>query len=184
MITRDAAIELIERKINNKNLIKHMLATEAIMKELAPRLGGDPKMWGLAGLVHDVDYKKTEKTPEKHGLVGSNWLLDLGYPDDVVHAVSCHNERTGIKRENKMDDALYACDPLTGLIVASALIHPDKKLSSIDVPFIMKRFTEKRFAAGANREQIESCSNLNMELEEFIGVGLKAMQGISKELGL
>ena len=184
MISRDKALELIKQKVKNKNLIKHMLATEAIMNELALKLDGDQELWGLAGLVHDVDYKETEKTPEKHGLVGSNWLSDLGYPDDVIHAVSCHNEMTGVKRESKMDDALYASDPLTGLIVASALIHPDKKLSSIDVPFIMNRFTEKRFAAGANREQMKSCSNFGMELEEFVGVGLKAMQGISKELGL
>jgi putative nucleotidyltransferase with HDIG domain len=184
VITRESALELIKKKVDNRNLIKHMLATEAIMSELAKRFGGDEFLWGLAGLVHDVDYKETEKTPEKHAIVGAEWLKELGYPEDVIHAVSCHNELTGVKRENKMDESLYTCDPLTGLIVACGLIHADKKLSSIDVHFVMKRFKIKRFAAGAKREQIQNCENIGIPLEEFIGLGLKAMQRISEDLGL
>ncbi len=184
MITRESAYKLVLEKISNKNLIKHMLATEAVMSQLAKKFGEDEELWGLAGLVHDIDYTETEKTPEKHALVGSKWLEELGYPEDVCYAVSCHNSMTGVKRVSKMDEALHTCDPLTGLIVACALIHKDKKLSSIDVPFVLNRFKEKRFAAGANRDQIENCISLGLSLEEFIGIGLEAMKGISKELGL
>lgn len=184
MITRESAFELVKSKIKNKNLIKHMLATEAVMAYAARKFGEDEKIWGLAGLVHDVDYMETEKNPEKHALVGSKWLSELGYPEEVCYAVSCHNHMTGVKRICKMDETLYSCDPLTGLIVACALIHKDKKLASIDVPFIMNRFKEKRFAAGANREQIENCKNIDLTIEEFVEMGLEAMQGISKELGL
>ncbi|MEZ4812755.1 MAG: HDIG domain-containing protein [Caldisericia bacterium] len=184
MITRESAYKLVLEKISNKTLIKHMLATEAVMALVAEKFGEDKDLWGLAGLVHDIDYTETEKTPEKHALVGSKWLEELGYPKEICYAVSCHNSMTGVKRISKMDETLYTCDPLTGLIVACALIHKDKKLEPIDVPFVLNRFREKRFAAGANREQIENCSNIGLTLEEFIDIGLEAMKGISKELGL
>lgn len=184
MVSRDDGLKLVERKVGNRNLIKHMLATEAIMKALAVKFNSDIDAWGLAGLVHDVDYKKTEKKPEEHGLIGAKWLEELGYPTDVIKAVSCHNEMTGVPIESTMDKALHVCDPLTGLIVACALIHPDKKLSSIDVPFILNRFKERRFAAGASREQMERCTEIGLTLEEFVEIGLVAMRGISDELGL
>jgi len=182
--SRDDGLRLVERKVGNSNLIKHMLATEAIMRALAVKFDADVDAWGLAGLVHDVDYKKTEKNPEKHGLVGASWLEELGYPADVIKAVSCHNEMTGVPMESIMDKALHVSDPLTGLIVACALIHPDKRLSSIDVPFVLNRFKERRFAAGASREQMEKSSEIGLTLEEFVEIGLNAMRGISEELGL
>lgn len=184
MPTRDEALALVKSKISNKNLIKHMLAVEAIMRALAMRLGEDPELWGLAGLVHDVDYMETEADPKKHAWIGAQLLEQLGYPKDLVQAVRSHNPENGSNKTSIFDEALYTSDPLTGLIVACALIHPDKKLSSIDTPFVLNRFKEKRFAAGASREQIQNCDGLGLTLEEFVELGLNAMQGISSDLGL
>ena len=184
MINREESLKLVKSKIPNKNLIKHMLATEVIMRALAKRLGGDQEKWALAGLVHDVDYMETEQNPKLHARMGSELLASLGYPEDIVQAVLSHNEMNGSKRTSIMDEALYTSDPLTGLIVACALIHPDKILASLDTDFILNRFKEKRFAAGANREQIQNCEKLGLSLEDFITLGLIAMQEISNELGL
>lgn len=184
MMDRQEALELVKKHVKTRNLIKHMLATEAVMKALAERFGEDEGKWALAGLLHDIDYDETAHDPDRHSLVGGEMLEKLGLPDDVVGAVKAHNEAHGLPRETRLDKALYAVDPLTGLLVAAALIHPEKKLSAIDVGFVMNRFKESSFARGANRDQIRSCSELGLSLEEFVGIGLAAMQGIAEELGL
>lgn len=184
MMDRQEALDLVKEHVKTRNLIKHMLATEAVMKALAERLGEDQDKWALAGLLHDIDYDETAHDPNRHSLVGGEMLEKLGLPDDVVHAVKAHNEAHGLPRETRLDKALYAVDPLTGLLVAAALIHPSKKLSAIDVGFVMNRFKESSFARGANRDQMKSCSELGLSLEEFIEIGLRAMQGIAGELGL
>lgn len=181
-MTRDECVELVTGHCKNRNLFKHMLATEAVMRGLARKLGQDAESWALAGLVHDLDYDETADDPSRHGLVSAEKLEELGFPSDIIHAVKAHNEHA--PRESAMDRALYASDPVTGLIVAAALMHPDKKLAGLDVDFVMRRFGEKRFAAGADREQIRACSELGLELEEFIGIAVAAMQGISDDLGL
>ncbi len=179
---RGERLELVKQNCGNANLLKHMLATEAVMAALARRLGEDEEAWAAAGLVHDLDYDETYEDPERHGLLSAEMLADAGFPDDIIHAVKAHNDKA--PRESAMDRALYASDPVTGLIVAAALMHPSKKLSGLDVDFVMRRFGEKRFAAGANREQIAACDELGLTLEEFIGTALHAMQGISEDLGL
>ena len=181
-MTRDEAWELVSAKVKNKNLQKHMLASEAIMRALARHLGEDEEKWGLAGLIHDIDYEETYDDPERHGLVSAEILEEKGVDADIVHAVRAHNEHT--ERETPLDDALYAADSLTGLIVAAALIHPEKKLSAIDKQFVLNRFKEKSFARGANRESIKICEKLGLSLEEFVEIGLEAMQEASEVLGL
>jgi putative nucleotidyltransferase with HDIG domain len=181
-LKREEAIEVVKSKVKNDRLLKHMLAAEAVMKAVAARLGESEEAWALAGLVHDVDYDETASAPERHGIIGASYLRELGVADDVLQAVESHAGHRNL--ESRMDKALYAADPLTGLIVASALMHPSKKIASIDTAFVLKRFKEKRFAAGANREQIKSCETLGLTLEEFVGISLAAMQGISQELGL
>ncbi|WP_427338863.1 HDIG domain-containing metalloprotein [Caloranaerobacter sp. DY30410] len=183
-MNRIEALKHVNANVKNKNLIKHMLATEAVMKGLARKLKQDEEKWGIAGLLHDIDYEKTAKNPEKHSLIGAEMLEKLGYDDDIVYAVKAHNDMHGLKRNSLMDKALYSSDPLTGLIVAAALISPEKKLNKIDVKFVLNRFKEKSFAKGANREQIAACKELGLELEEFIEIGLSSMQEISKELEL
>lgn len=181
-MTREEASTLLREKIKNANLIKHCLATEACLGELARLNGENAEIWGLAGLLHDIDYEETSSDTSRHGLVGAAFLESKGLPAEVVHAVQAHSGH--VAPNSRLDWALFAADPLTGLIVASALMHPNKKLGSLTVEFVMRRYKEKRFAAGANREQIATCSNLGMELSQFIEVCLRAMTGVSDQLGL
>lgn len=181
---REEAYQLVKKNIKQRNLVKHCLAVEAVMKKLADHFGEDVERWGLAGLLHDIDYEKTADDPERHSLIGGDMLAEMGLDDEIVHAVRAHNGVHGIPRKTLMDKALYASDPLTGLIVASALILPDKKLSAIDADFVLNRFGEKNFARGADRDVIASCSEMDLELEQFIALALSAMQESSKELGL
>lgn len=183
-MTRDEAIALLEQHIENPNLRKHILAVEAVMRRLARHFGEDEDRWGLAGILHDIDYEQTATDPDRHSLVGAQMLEGLGVEPEIVYAVKVHNDRHGLPRLSRLDKALHAADPLTGLIVAGALIRPEKKLAAVDTQFILNRFGEKSFARGANRETIRCCAELGLSLEEFIGLGLEAMQGIAGELGL
>jgi len=183
-VTREEALKVLKEHLKNKNLVNHCIAAEVVMRRLARQFGEDEELWGLAGLLHDIDYDDTKDDPATHSLKGAEILEQLGLPSDVVYAVKVHNEYHGLPRESRMDKALYAVDPLTGLVVAGALIKPEKKLAAIDVAFLMNRFNEKSFARGANREQIASCRELGLTLEEFIGFGLEAMQEHHAELGL
>ena len=181
---RKEALNLVKKHVKNKNLIKHMIATEAVMGALANHFYEDETSWRLAGLVHDLDYDQTAEEPEQHGLLTVQMLQELGFAEDIIHAVRTHNAALGFPRVSKMDKALYAADPVTGLIVAAALIHPAKKLSAIDSQFVLNRFGEKHFARGANREQIKACSELGLSLEEFVDISVDAMQKASGDLGL
>lgn len=181
---RTEALQLVKKHVKNKNLIKHMIATEAVMGALAEHFSEDVAAWRLAGLIHDLDYDKTADDPNQHGLLTVQMLQVLDFPETIIQAVRAHNEALGYPRISLLDKALYAADPVTGLIVAAALIHPEKKLSAIDTQFVLNRFGEKHFARGANREQIQACSELGMELEAFVSISLKAMQEASGELGL
>ncbi|MFY9146059.1 MAG: HDIG domain-containing metalloprotein [Bacillota bacterium] len=183
-MTRDDALALLKSHVSNRNLIKHMLAVEAVMASLAEKFGENEEEWRLAGLLHDIDYDKTATDPEAHSIVGAEILEREGLPEHVIYAVKVHNHHHGLPRKTILDKALYAVDPLTGLIVAAALIHPDKKLSSIDADFVLNRYKERSFARGADRDAIASCESFGMSLEEFVGVGLSAMQQIAGELGL
>ena len=179
---RQAALALMQERLKNKNLRKHVLAVAAVMKRLAPRFGGDPAVWETAGLLHDLDYEETLKDPERHGLLSAEWLREKGVAAEIIAAVLAHANKA--PRDVPLNRAAYCADPVTGLLVACALIHPDKKLGSIDVPFVLNRFKEKRFAAGADRERIRACAEMGLSLEEFLGEALAAMQGIAGELGL
>lgn len=182
---RQEALDYMMENVKNTNLRKHILAVEAVMRRLARRLGQDEEEWGLAGLLHDIDYETTKDSPDRHSIVGAEMLEQAGVAPDIVAAVKAHNDHHGLPRDSLMARALYAADPLTGLIVAAALISPAKKLSAIDAKFVHNRFGEKAFAKGARREPMLSAkAELGLDLGEFISLGLEAMQGISGELGL
>ncbi len=181
---REALVKEVESRIVTKNLLKHILAVEAVMRALARRFGEDEDRWGAAGLLHDIDYEETKTDPDTHSLLSGKIAKDLGFDDEIVDAVKAHNERHGIPRTTNMSKALYSGDPLTGLIVAAALISPEKKLSAIDTAFVVHRMGEESFAKGANRDIIRACSELGLSLDEFVSIGLQAMQGIHDELGL
>lgn len=181
---REDALDAIKAHVKNENLIKHMLATEAIMRSLARRLGEDEEEWGLTGLLHDIDMELTGGNMNSHSQLGADLVGELGASETMTHAILCHNETHNVPRETKLDKALFCADPLTGLIIAAALVRPDKKLASVEAKSVKKRFKEKSFATGANRQQISQCSQIGFELDEFIELGLEAMQGIATELGL
>jgi putative nucleotidyltransferase with HDIG domain len=183
-MTRDEALNSIKANVNNGNLIKHMVATEAIMRALARRLGEDEEEWGLTGLLHDIDIELIGDSLADHGRRGADLAAEQGVSPQVCHAIMCHNWTNGIPCETLLDSALLCTDPLTGLITAGALIRPDRKLSGLTVESLAKRFGERRFAAGASREQIAYCSAIGLDLDEFIGIGLEAMKGIAGDLGL
>ncbi len=184
-MTREEALELLEKKLKKRNLIKHSLAVEAVMGELARHFKlseEDVERWKMAGLLHDLDYQKTLKNPQKHGLIAYEWLKNSGLDDEVLEAIKSHPGY--IERKTLMAKALYASDPLTGLIVAAALIHPSKKLEQLTPEFIKKRYKEKRFAANASREQIASCNEFGLDLMQFFDIALRAMKKIHKDLDL
>lgn len=181
---REQALEELKGRIKNENLIKHSLAVESIMKELAFYFKEDIDKWGIAGLLHDIDYDKTAGDPSKHSLVGAEILETLDVESSIVYAVRAHNDYHKIERKRKIDKALYCADPMSGLIIASALILPSKKLEDVTEEFVMKRVDEKGFAKGANRDQIRACDQLGLSLEQFVELSLKALKNISVDLGL
>ncbi len=189
-MNREEAYEILTSLIKNENLIKHHLACEAAMKALYKRLNKvellqNEEIWGMVGLLHDADYELSKGHPEKHTLILEEKIGDKLRPD-IMYAIKSHNwTSNGVEPKSKMDWSIYCCDELTGLIVAAALIHPDKKLSALTVDFIINRFNEHSFAKGANRDQIIVCEReLSIPLNEFIGIVLRAMQNISSSLGL
>jgi len=183
-MTREEALDSIKANVENKNLVKHMLATEAIMRALARRLGEDEEEWGLTGLLHDIDVELTGEDMREHSKLGADLARELGASEEMAHAILCHNQTHGIPLETRLDKALVCADPLTGLIVASALVRPEKKLAGLEAKSAKKRFKEKSFASGADRQQISMCSEIGLELDEFIELGLEAMKGIAANLGL
>ena len=181
-MTREEALEWVKSEIKAPNLVKHILSVEAACRRIAEHFGDDPEYWGMAGLLHDLDYERTVNNPEEHTRLTATWLREKNFDENLIHAVMAHAD--AVEPISKLDWTLYAVDPATGLVMAAALMHPSKSLAGLDVPFLMKRFKEKRFAAGARRESIAACSNLGLTLEEFLGLTLEGMQRISGDLGL
>jgi putative nucleotidyltransferase with HDIG domain len=180
---REEILDSIRANIQDKNMRKHMLATEAIMRALAKRFEEDEDEWGLTGLLHDIDVELVEDEPSSHSKLGADIARELGASEAMARAILCHNEAHGIPQQTKLDKALFCADPLSGLITAVALIRPDK-LKGLTTKSVMKRFHEKRFAAGVDREQVAKCQEIGLELEEFITLGIQAMKGIAAELEL
>jgi predicted hydrolase (HD superfamily) len=185
---REKLLKILEKQIENKNIIKHMLATEACMRVLAEKLGAENKEeWAMAGLMHDGDYRD-DVPVEQQGVKIAEIMRDEGIevPESVAHAMAAHNWRnTGVEPKSLMDWALFTCDSLTGLIVAATLVLPSRKLADLKVENVLHRFKEKSFARGTRREDIALCEEkLGIPLEEFVKICLKAMRGISRELGL
>lgn len=178
---RNEALMLLSKKIKNKNLLKHMLAVEAIMKELADFFQEDREKWGLCGLLHDFDYEETLNDFSSHGLITERELKDK-VEEDVLRAIRAH---TGlVERTSLMEKAIYCADPVSGFIVAAALVLPEKKIAAVKVENLLNRFKEKHFAKGASRPQMEACSELGLSLPQFFEIALKAMNNIASELSL
>jgi len=184
-ITREQALELLHQHITSPQLIKHSLATEAVMRVLAGRLAADPDQWGLAGLLHDLDAQQTLDDPARHTHQTVDLLQKLNLDPELIEAVRLHNELAHPDRRSTcFQHALAAGETITGLISATALVYPDRRLASVKAKSVRKRFKEKAFAAGANREIIRECELCGIPLDEFCDICLQAMQQVSDELGL
>ncbi|MCL4366555.1 HD domain-containing protein [Patescibacteria group bacterium] len=192
---RDQALKLVGQMLKNPNLVKHCLAVEAIMRALAielhkrhpelPEDEFDQGEWELVGLLHDADYEITGKDLSRHTLETKARIAELGASQRVINAIKAHSEVIKPERENFLEKAIFAADELSGLITATALVRPDKKLASVTTDSVLKKFPQKAFAAGASREQILKCEDeLGIPLEEFVTIALQAMQKISDKLGL
>lgn len=187
-MTKDQALELLHSNMESPNLRKHCYAVAAVMKALAIRLGGDPEIWEIAGILHDADYEKTKDNTEQHTKLIFEWLKNHEVEDEIKGAILAHGWGFidgNPEPKTKMEWSLYCCDELTGFIIAIALIRPERTLAAVTVEAIMKKWNKKDFASGVHREQIELCEEkLGIPLNEFVTISLTAMQGISKELGL
>ena len=182
---RERALALLRRYVTNDVLIKHCLASEAIMRAAAVRLGEDPERWGLAGLLHDLDFEETKDSPSEHTSKAAAILTGEGLVEDIVQAIREHNaEGLGIARQSRMGIGLTAAETVTGLIVATALVQPDKRLASVKASSVRKRMKEKAFARNVSRERIVECEKIGLPLEEFLALSVEAMQRISCDLGL
>lgn len=182
---RQRALELIDQYIKNENLKKHLFAAENLMRHLAKRFNEDENLWGLAGLLHDLDWEMTKETPEKHPLIAVEILEKENFPKEVIEAIKKHNHLQGLIPETNLEKALYSTEEITGFIVAVALVMPNKKLSEVTVERVLSKWKEPSFARGVDREIILKTEEmLGIKLEELVEIALKSMQEISDVLGL
>ena len=184
-MNRDQAFEYLKTHIKSEGMIRHSLASEVVMRAAAVRLGEDPDRWGMAGLLHDVDVEITHADAATHAVVGAEMLAKEDFDSEFTEAIRRHNEQAaGVKRESTFQFALAACETITGLITATTLVYPDKKLASVKTKSIVKRMKEKSFAASVNRDNILECERIGIPLPEFAELAISAMKTISEELGL
>lgn len=183
-MTRNEALEIVKEHVKNPNLVKHMLAVETAMAAYANKLSEDEERWRVAGLLHDFDWE-IHPTLEEHPQKGSEILRERGVDEDMIRTILSHADHTGIPREKMIDKALHACDDITGLIIAVALVRPSKKLEDVKLKSIKKKWKQKEFAKGVNREEVEKAAqDFDVDLWDHIQTVLDAMKGISDELGL
>ena len=185
LITRAEALDLLKKHVKNERMIAHCLSSEAVMRALARRLGENEEKWGLAGLLHDLDVEITSANPLTHALVGAQMLNTMDLDADIVDAIRMHNEcATGLERSTIFQHALAAGETITGLITATAMVYPDRKVASVKPKSITKRMKEKAFAASINRESILECEKIGLSLDEFAALSIAAMSSISDQIGL
>ncbi len=181
---REEALQLVREKVDNRNLVNHMLAVEAIMRGLARHFSEDEELWGLTGLIHDIDYSSTEGSPERHTLEAEKILKGL-VPDEMTRAVKAHNsEHTGVTPETSMEKALVAADSLSGLLIACALVQPTKKIADVKPKSVKKKFKQKDFARNVNRERILLCEEIGLERPVFYELAIGSLKEIAPEIGI
>jgi uncharacterized protein len=182
---RDKAVELLHEFVKDEKMRVHCLASEAVLRAMAGRLGEDQEKWGLAGLLHDIDVEVTNADPEKHALEARNILSRYNLDPEIIDAIEMHNERaTGRERETLFQHALSAGETITGLVYATTLVYPDKKIASVKSKSVVKRMKEKAFAASVNRDHILECEKIGIPLPEFAELAVNAMREISDDIGL
>jgi putative nucleotidyltransferase with HDIG domain len=182
-MNRESALAIVEEYVSNENLIRHMLAVESAMRFYAEKLDQDPEQWGITGLLHDFDWE-IHPTMEEHPQAGVPILQEKGVPEEIIQAILSHADHTGVPRTTIMEKGLYACDEITGLITAVALVRPSRSLDDLKVKSVKKKWKDQRFAAGANREEIaQGAEDFGVELWEHVGNVILAMRTIGPDLG-
>ena len=182
-MNRQEALDIVEQYVSNENLVRHMLAVEAAMQFYAKMYGEDEQTWGMTGLLHDFDWE-IHPTLEQHPQAGVPILKENDVPEEIIRAIQSHADHTGVPRQTRMEKALYACDEITGLIVAVALVRPSRSLDDLKVKSVKKKWKDRSFAAGANREEIaQAAQEFGVELWEHVGNVIQAMRNIGPELG-
>lgn len=184
MLSRDSVLDLMHTWVQSESLRRHMYAVEAAMRAYARQLGEDEELWGATGLIHDFDY---ERFPEEHPRTGEGALREAGLPEPLIHAVLAHGypSRTEVAPETQLDRALRACDEVTGLIHAAALVRPSRSIHDLEARSVMKKFKDRAFAAGVDREEVRSAAEqFGVDLREHIQFVIEAMREVAPELGL
>ena len=185
MITKEDAVALLCKYVKNERMLYHCYATEVVMMALARRLGQDEERWRIAGLLHDLDLELVDGNLTAHTHETAKILDGMGVDPEIIDAIKMHNEDAwGMKRNTVFHHALAAGETITGMIAATALVYPDKKLASVKTKSVPKRMKEKAFAASVNRDTIMECEKLGIPLGEFAEICLGAMKEISDRLGL
>jgi putative nucleotidyltransferase with HDIG domain len=184
MMTRDKALAIVREYVKNEGLVRHMLSAEAAMRFYAARLGGDVELWGQAGLLHDFDWE-IHPSLEGHPQDGAPMLRSRGVDEEVIQTILSHADHTGVPRNTPMRKGLAACDEITGLITAVALVRPSRSLLDLEPSSVKKKWKDKAFAAGTDREEMaRAAQDFGIELWEHVGNVITAMRGIAPELGL
>jgi putative nucleotidyltransferase with HDIG domain len=180
---RNEALAIVREFVKNESLVRHMLAVEAAMRWYAEKWGEDAEVWGITGLLHDFDWE-IHPSLEEHPTHGIPILRERGVPEVILRAILSHGIETGVPRQSRLEKALYACDEITGLITATALVRPSHALGDLEASSVKKKWKDRAFAAGANREEIaEAAADFGVELWEHVGNVILAMRPIAKELG-
>ena len=182
--SREDALALMHQYVESESLRRHMYAVEAACRAYARKYGEEEELYGIAGLVHDFDY---EKRPDAHPLPGAEILREQGFPEELVHAVLAHGypSRTNVPPETLLDRTLRACDEVTGLITAAALVRPSRSVMDLEAKSVLKKFKDRAFAAGVDRTEVtEAAEQLGVDLKEHVQFVIEAMRGIAGELGL
>jgi len=183
-MTRDEVLVIVHEYIKNENLFKHMQSVEAAMRFYAEKYGEDVELWGNTGLLHDFDWE-VHPTAEQHPAEGAPILRERGVPEGIVRAILSHGNKTSVTRDSLMERALNACDEITGMITAVALVRPSHSLYDLEPSSVKKKWKDRAFAAGANREEMElAAQEFGVELWEHVGNVITAMRRIAPELGL
>ena len=186
MHTRAQAYEILQKHIKGQFMINHHLGTEIVMRAFAKRFNQDEELWGICGLLHDMDWEYTKDTPHEHTKKAGEILRAEGVDEIIIHAVQAHHpSASGIEPSNLMEKCLYTTEELTGLMIACALVQPDKKMASVKPESVLKKLKTNGFARGVNREVVGKAPEvLNMPMEEVIRISLQAMQSIAEKIGL
>lgn len=183
MINREEALKLLRSRLHDEKLFKHCISVERIMRSLAKALREDEELWGLVGLLHDIDYEEVGKDLSKHGLISAEILRGL-LPDKALRAIRAHNELTGFKDDSRIAKALKAADQVSGLIIATALVMPSRRLDEVRIETLMRKFKQRDFARRVKREKISLIEETGMSLKDFLDLSLKALKDVHEQLGL